>query len=82
MQTKLTLRMDDELIVAAKAYAAETGKSLSQMVAEYFVALTEVRRQPVEMSPTVARLRGSLRGSGLDEKDYHAYLEERHLGPR
>ena len=82
MQTKLTLRMDDELIVAAKAHAAGTGKSLSQMVAEYFVALTEVGREPVEMSPTVAKLRGSLRGSGVDGEDYHAYLEEKHLGPQ
>ena len=80
MQTKLTLRMDDELIAAAKAYAEGAGKSLSQMVAEYFEALTKVRREPVEMTPTVARLREVLKGSNVDEKDYYAYLEEKYLG--
>ena len=59
MQRKLTLRLDDELIAAAKARAAEVGKSLSQVVADYFEAITKARRQPVEMSPTMARLRGS-----------------------
>ena len=33
MQSKLTLRMDEELIEQAKRYAKEQGKSLSQVVA-------------------------------------------------
>ena len=40
MQTKLTLRLDDRLIRDAKHYARQSGKSLSQMVAEYFSAVT------------------------------------------
>lgn len=40
MQTKLTLRMDDELISHAKQIAKEQGKSLSQIVADYFSVLT------------------------------------------
>ncbi len=82
MQTKLTLRLDDELIAAAKEHAKGAGKSLSQMVADYFEAITKVRREPVEMTPTVARLRGSWKGSGVDERDYYAYLEEKYLGER
>lgn len=39
MNTKLTLRMDESLIAAAKDYAAAHGSSLSQMVANYFAAL-------------------------------------------
>ena len=35
MQTKLTLRLDEELIKFAKVYAKERGKSLSQIVADY-----------------------------------------------
>lgn len=81
MQTKLTLRMDDALITAAKAHAAGVGKSLSQMVAEYFEAVTKVRREPVEMTPTVARLRGILKGANVDEQDYYDYLVEKYLGP-
>lgn len=80
MQTKLTLRMDDELIAAAKVYARGAGKSLSQMVAEYFEALTKAEREPVEMSPTVARMRGILKGANVDEQDYYAYLEQKYLG--
>lgn len=79
MQTKLTLRMDDELIAAAKVYARATGKSLSQMVAEYFEALTKAEREPVEMTPTVARMRGSWKGADVDERDYYAHLEDKYL---
>ncbi len=39
MNTKLTLRMDEALIAAAKDYAAAHGSSVSQMVANYFAAL-------------------------------------------
>lgn len=82
MQTKLTLRLDEELIAAAKVHAATVGKSLSQMVAEYFEVITKARRGPVEMTPTVARLRGSWKGSNVDERDYYAYLEDKYLGDR
>jgi predicted HicB family RNase H-like nuclease len=34
MQTKLTLRLEDQLIEQAKSYAAQAGKSVSQIVAE------------------------------------------------
>ncbi|MFW2177769.1 MULTISPECIES: DUF6364 family protein [unclassified Moraxella] len=36
MQAKLTLRMDEALIAEAKQIAKENGKSVSQMVADYF----------------------------------------------
>ena len=79
MQRKLTLRLEDELIAAAKAQAARVGKSLSQMVADYFEAITKARREPVEMTPTVAKLRGSWKAANVDERDYYAHLEEKHL---
>jgi hypothetical protein len=41
MNTKLTLRMDESLIAAAKDYAAKHGSSVSQMVANYFAALRQ-----------------------------------------
>ena len=40
MNTKLTLRMDETLIAGAKDYAAAHGSSVSQMVANYFAALS------------------------------------------
>jgi uncharacterized protein DUF6364 len=36
MNTKLTLRMDENLIKSAKAYSAKTGKSASRIVADLF----------------------------------------------
>ena len=40
MQTKLTLRLDAHLIAQAKARAQRQGKSLSQVVADYFAQFT------------------------------------------
>lgn len=39
MQAKLTLQLDPHLISQAKSYAKHHGKSLSQLVAEYFRSL-------------------------------------------
>lgn len=82
MQTKLTLRMDDQLIAAAKEHALATGRSLSQLVAEYLaaVSLDEIpERDSSVLTPTVARLRGCLRGVDLDVNDYRAHLEDKYL---
>ncbi len=39
MQTNVTLRLDERLVRRAKACARRSGKSVSQMVAEYFLLL-------------------------------------------
>jgi hypothetical protein len=80
MQTKLTLRLEDQLIEQAKSYAAQSGKSVSQIVAEYFKLLTSkkvISNSP--STPITQSLRGLLRESTLDEKDYKKYLEGKHL---
>ncbi len=80
MQTKLTLRLEDQLIEQAKSYAAHAGKSVSQIVADYFKLLTSEKTKSVSPStPVTQSLRGLLRESKLDEKDYKKYLEEKHL---
>jgi hypothetical protein len=80
MQTKLTLRLEDQLIEQAKSYAARAGKSVSQIVADYFKLLTSEKIKSVSPStPVTQSLRGLLRESKLDEKDYKNYLEEKHL---
>jgi hypothetical protein len=79
MQTKLTLRLEDQLIEQAKSYAAEAGKSVSQVVADYFKMLTTERaRQTSPATPITKSLRGILRDAKLDEKDYRKFLEEKH----
>lgn len=80
MNTKLTLRLDDRLIAGAKDYARDAGKSLSQVVAEYFAAITSPGRADSGMTPAVAELRGILKGTDVTgEEDYLAHLEEKHL---
>lgn len=80
MQTKLTLRLEDQLIEQAKTYAAHAGKSVSQIVADYFKLLTSEKTKSVLPStPVTQSLRGLLRESKLDEKDYKKYLEEKHF---
>lgn len=79
MQTKLTLRLDDELIEEAKSYAASTGKSVSQIVADYFKLLTTKKpKQTLSSAPVTQSLRGLLRGVKIDEKDYRRHLEKKH----
>ena len=50
MQTKLTLRLEDQLIEQAKSYAALAGKSVSQIVADYFKLLTAEKIKSVSPS--------------------------------
>lgn len=77
MKTKLTLRLDDKLIASAKRHSAESGKSVSQLVSDFF-ALIDTRDTDVEITPRVRSLRGVLAGSGLDESDYRRHLEEKY----
>ncbi len=80
MQTKLTLRLDDALVRRAKKYAAQTGTSVSQLVADYFAFMGRQVEKPQEdeLSPTVRSLYGVLKDSGVDESDYYRHLEEKY----
>lgn len=78
MNTKLTLRLDDRLIASAKRHSAESGRSISQLVSDFF-AFIEVESGEVEVTPRVRSLRGVLAGSGLDVSDYKRHLEEKYL---
>lgn len=78
MQTKLTLRLDEKLIKRAKNYAEGAGKSLSQVVAEYFAAITSSKQSTTELTPNVSKLKGVLKGTKIDSQDYRAYLEEKY----
>ncbi|NLE11826.1 MAG: antitoxin [Actinobacteria bacterium] len=78
MNTKLTLRLDDRLIASAKRHSAESGRSISQLVSDFF-AFIEMESGEVEVTPRVRSLRGVLAGSGLDVSDYKRHLEEKYL---
>jgi hypothetical protein len=79
MQTKLTLRLDEELIRRAKEHARRSGKSVSRIVSDFLALLEDpVEMQVVELTPTVRSLVGALSGNPVGENDYHRYLEEKH----
>ncbi len=78
MQTKLTLRLEDELIQQAKEHAKQQGKSLSQVVADYFKVFTQESKQK-KISPVTRSLIGVLEQSHLDKNDYQKHLEEKYL---
>ncbi|MBS0466077.1 MAG: antitoxin [Proteobacteria bacterium] len=88
MQTKLTLRLDERLIAQAKARAQRQGKSLSQMVADYFAqfdtAATSIAMQhELPLPPLVASLQGQLRHAADPLADdgrqaYYDHLQAKH----
>ncbi len=79
MNTKLTLRLDDELIESAKRHSSKSGKSVSRLVADYFALIeSDEVLAATEITPHVRSLTGALAGSKLDEADYRRHLEEKH----
>ena len=78
MNTKLTLRMDDALVQTAKKEATRRGKSVSQMVGEFFDALTSRRQENSAIPPITASLVGVLKGRNVSESDYRRHLREKH----
>ncbi len=88
MQTKLTLRLDSHLIAQAKARAQRQGKSLSQVVADYFAqfsAATPLDATQYErpLPPLVASLQGALKDATVPLTDdgqqaYYDHLQAKY----
>jgi hypothetical protein len=84
MATKLTLRMDERLIEAAKRHAAARATSVSRMVAAYFEALDALSAGgsvPGDLplpSPRVRALVGVLPQEPDPDGTYRAHLERKH----
>ena len=80
MNTKLTLRLDDHLIKSAKEYSAQTGKSVSKIVSDFFVVIkNEKLKTSSSITPTVQSLKGILKGSKFTENEYKNHLEKKYL---
>ncbi len=80
MQKKLTLRIDEDLIEQAKRFSEKNGKSVSKIVSDYFsILFGKYPSSDTEITPTVQSLRGALKGSKIDKKDYKIYLEKKYL---
>jgi Family of unknown function (DUF6364) len=76
MDTKLTLKLDKEVIERAKAYAAHQGVSLSGLVENYLALLTrrEAEKEPRRLTGVVAELAGVLSGIQIEDPK-EAYTE-------
>lgn len=79
MTSKLTLRLDENLIERAKQQARARGTSVSAMVASYFSALEpEPATMPTGNAPTVSRLRGILSDASASRDAYREHLVEKY----
>lgn len=79
MNKKLTLRLDDRLIDRAKRYSDRSGKSISQLVSDYFALIETDEPIPgTELTPRVRAMIGSLKGASATEEDYRQHLEEKY----
>jgi hypothetical protein len=81
MDTKLTLRLDGEVIEKAKRYAERRGTSLSRIVEGYFVRLADSDNPSGQtLTGVVAELAGSYAGAdiGNAEEDYTEYLSKKY----
>jgi hypothetical protein len=73
MNTKLTLTIDRSVIQSAKKYAGETGRSLSDLVENYFRMLTSDQEPPEKpLPPVTSSLKGALKAP--DDFDYKEAL--------
>ncbi len=78
MNTKLTLRMDEEVVRQAKKLASRRGKSVSRMFSEFVSFLGEkpTRR---DLPPVTESLRGILKENPVSGDDYKKHLREKYL---
>lgn len=70
MDSKLTLKLNESIILQAKKYAKENNISLSRMIENYLAAITGVKSKQKDISPLVESLTGVVK---LEEIEYGKY---------
>jgi hypothetical protein len=80
MNSKLTLKMDSDIIEQAKTLALSQHTSLSRLVENYFRLLTAKRKESEEVTPLVRELSGiiSLDNDRNVKDEYADYLTEKY----
>jgi hypothetical protein len=82
METKLTLRLNDNVIERAKIYARSHNVSLSKMIESYLDSITKQKEENKKNSitPLVESLSGviDLPADFDYKKEYREYLEEKY----
>ena len=80
MDTKLTLKLDQEVIEKAKRFAQGQQTSLSQLIENYLLNLTRDVDSPIPISPLVKSLSGiiELPASTDVRKAYREHLRQKY----
>jgi hypothetical protein len=84
MDTKLTLKLDKEIIEKAKDYASSKNRSLSRLIESYLKSLVNTDKtesnDDIEISPFVKSLQTGVKipADFDDKKAYTDYLAEKH----
>jgi hypothetical protein len=80
MNTKLTLRLDEDTIERAKNYAKDKKISLSSLIENYLNFVTAASEEAAEITPFVKSLSGAVAlPEGYDEKEaYKKHLLEKY----
>jgi antitoxin component of RelBE/YafQ-DinJ toxin-antitoxin module len=81
MTTKLTLRLDDELIKQAKKTAQSKGVSLSRIVEDYFRSLMIWKEKATPETLVLSEISGVLSaraGATRHREEYRKHLEEKY----
>lgn len=81
MSKKLTLNVDETIIEKAKAYAQQTGRSLSCLVENYLRDLVALEQPNSLIDDKIAQLSGKIKlPADFDEEEaLRSFLEEKHL---
>lgn len=79
MNTKITLSIDEKIVVQAKNYARNNQISLSKLMENYINALTKKSEKKSKISPLVESLTGVIHSEKNDlDKNYQKYLSKKH----
>jgi hypothetical protein len=78
MDTKLTLKLNQEIIERAKEYAKSNNTSLSKLIENVLSRMTGSGDFNPQITPLVDSLSGIIDADKLDEDDYRTYLEEKY----
>ena len=79
MDSKLTLKLNENVIERAKQYAKENNISLSRMIESYLQAVTIRKQNIIKISPLVESLTGVVELEKEDyKKDYTDFLSQKY----
>ncbi len=80
MDSKLTVRIDSDVIERTKSYARRHNVSVSRMIESYLDSVTDTKSKDIEITSLVKSLSGVIEiNADYDlKKDYGDYLSEKH----